>query len=415
METIMVMSPRQARRTLLVAGAMLGLMSAPAVAQDAAAIHKRALVLDGHVDVLLPGANARYFGPDGKSFSDVAKLKAGGVDALVYAVAVSTGPDTPQGHAAARAEADAKLAAIRKIAADNPNEVAIAYSADEVRKVVGQGKIAILIGFQNAYALKPDVAEFDRLKADGIRVAALNHAGNNAFADSSRPQQGAGEVHGGLSPLGKSAVARLNDLGVLIDVSQLTPKGVFQTLELSRAPVVATHSAARSLVDSTRNLSDAELDAIKANGGVVQVVPFNSYLLPAPADYGARLRALRAEYGLAADKPGYQGADDLPAARRDAFFAAYRALSPQATLKDYVDHIDYIAKRIGPDHVGVGTDFNHGSGIPGFKDEGEATNVTRELVARGYSEAQIDAIWGGNFLRVLQAAEAGAKSPTKAE
>lgn len=411
----MVMSPRQARRTLLVAGAMLGLMSAPAVAQDAAAIHKRALVLDGHVDVLLPGANARYFGPDGKSFSDVAKLKAGGVDALVYAVAVSTGPDTPQGHAAARAEADAKLAAIRKIAADNPNEVAIAYSADEVRKVVGQGKIAILIGFQNAYALKPDVAEFDRLKADGIRVAALNHAGNNAFADSSRPQQGAGEVHGGLSPLGKSAVARLNDLGVLIDVSQLTPKGVFQTLELSRAPVVATHSAARSLVDSTRNLSDAELDAIKANGGVVQVVPFNSYLLPAPADYGARLRALRAEYGLAADKPGYQGADDLPAARRDAFFAAYRALSPQATLKDYVDHIDYIAKRIGPDHVGVGTDFNHGSGIPGFKDEGEATNVTRELVARGYSEAQIDAIWGGNFLRVLQAAEAGAKSPAKAE
>lgn len=411
----MVMSPRQARRTLLVAGAMLGLMSTPAVAQDAAAIHKRALVLDGHVDVLLPGANARYFGPDGKSFSDVAKLKAGGVDALVYAVAVSTGPDTPQGHAAARAEADAKLAAIRKIAADNPNEVAIAYSADEVRKVVGQGKIAILIGFQNAYALKPDVAEFDRLKADGIRVAALNHAGNNAFADSSRPQQGAGEVHGGLSPLGKSAVARLNDLGVLIDVSQLTPKGVFQTLELSRAPVVATHSAARSLVDSTRNLSDAELDAIKANGGVVQVVPFNSYLLPAPADYGARLRALRAEYGLAADKPGYQGADDLPAARRDAFFAAYRALSPQATLKDYVDHIDYIAKRIGPDHVGVGTDFNHGSGIPGFKDEGEATNVTRELVARGYSEAQIDAIWGGNFLRVLQAAEAGAKSPAKAE
>jgi membrane dipeptidase len=415
METIMVMSPRQARRTLLVAGAMLGLMSAQAVAQDAAAIHKRALVLDGHVDVLLPGANARYFGPDGKSFSDVAKLKAGGVDALVYAVAVSTGPDTAQGHAAARAEADAKLAAIRKIAADNPNEVAIAYSADEVRKIVGQGKIAILIGFQNAYALKLDVAEFDRLKADGIRVAALNHAGNNAFADSSRPQQGAGEVHGGLSPLGKSAVARLNDLGVLIDVSQLTPKGVFQTLELSRAPVVATHSAARSLVDSTRNLSDAELDAIKANGGVVQVVPFNSYLLPAPADYGARLRALRAEYGLAADKPGYQGADDLPAARRDAFFAAYRALSPQATLKDYVDHIDYIAKRIGPDHVGVGTDFNHGSGVPGFKDEGEAANVTRELVARGYSEAQIDAIWGGNFLRVLQAAEAGAKSPAKAD
>ena len=411
----MIASADLARRTLLTAGAMLGLMSAPALAADAATVHNRALILDSHVDVLLPGTNARYYAPDGKSFTELDKLKAGGVDALVYAVAVSTGPDTPEGHAAARAEADAKLAAIRKLAADHPGDVAIAYSADDVRKIVGQGKIAVLIGFQNAYSLKPDVAEFDRLQADGVRVAALNHAGNNAFADSSRPQQGTGEQHGGLSPLGKAAVGRLNDLGVLIDVSQLTPKGVFQTLELTRAPVVATHSAARGLADNSRNLSDAELDAIKANGGVVQVVPFNAYLLPAPADYAARLQALRAQYGLALDKPGYQGADDLPAERRDAFFVAYRALSPQATLKTYVDHIDYIAKRIGADHVGVGTDFNHGSGVPGFRDEADAGNVTRELLARGYSEAEVDAIWGGNFLRVLAAAEAAAQGRAKAD
>lgn len=411
----MISNVRLARRTLLAAGAMLALMSVPAVAGDVSAVHGRALVLDGHVDVLLPGTNARYYAPDGRSYTELDKLKAGGVDALVYAVAVSTGPDTPEGHAAARAEADAKLAAIRKLAADHPADIAIALSAEDVRTIVGQGKIAVLISFQNAYSLQPDVAEFDRLKADGVRVAALNHAGNNAFADSSRPQQGAGEQHGGLSPLGKAAVGRLNDLGVLIDVSQLTPKGVFQTLELTRTPVVATHSAARGLADNTRNLSDAELDAIKANGGVVQVVPFNAYLLPSPADYAPRLKALRAQYGLAADKPGYQGADDLPAERRDAFFAAYRALSPQATLKDYVDHIDYIAKRIGADHVGVGTDFNHGSGIPGFRDEADAPNVTGELLARGYSEEQVDAIWGGNFLRVLAAAEAGAKGQSKAD
>lgn len=411
----MISSVRLARRALLAAGTMLALMPVPAAAADVAAVHGRALVLDGHVDVLLPGSNARYYAPDGKSYSELDKLKAGGVDALVYAVAVSTGPGTPEGHAAARAEADAKLAAIRKLAADHPDDIAIALSADDVRRIVAQGKIAVLIGFQNAYSLQPDVAEFDRLKADGVRVAALNHAGNNAFADSSRPQQGRGEQHGGLSPLGKAAVGRLNDLGVLIDVSQLTPKGVFQTLELTRTPVVATHSAARGLVDNTRNLSDAEFDAIKSNGGVVQVVPFNAYLLPAPADYAQRLKALRAQYGLAADKHGYQGADDLPADRRDAFFAAYRALSPQATLKDYVDHIDYIAKRIGADHVGVGTDFNHGSGIPGFRDEADAANVTGELLARGYSEAQVDAIWGGNFLRVLAAAEAGANGRSKAD
>lgn len=411
----MISSTRLVRRTVVAASAALGLMVTSAVAQDAAAVHRRALVLDGHVDVLLPSASPRYFAADGKSFSEIEKLRAGGVDALVYAVAVSTGPKTPEGQAAARAEADAKLAAIRKIAADHPADVAIAYSAADVRRIVGQGKIAILIGFQNAYSLKPDVAEFDRLQGDGVRVAALNHAGNNAFADSSRPGQGAGEEHGGLSPLGKAAVVRLNDLGVLIDVSQLTPKGVIQTLELSRTPVVATHSAARSLADNTRNLSDAELDAIKAKDGVVQVVPFNSYLLPQPADYVPRLKALRAEYGLALDKPGYQGADDLPKGRQDAFFAAYRALSPQATVKDYVDHIDYIAKRIGFDHVGIGTDFNHGSGIPGFKDEGEAPNVTRELLARGYTETQVDAIWSGNFLRALEAAELGAKPSARAD
>lgn len=409
----MTSQPRLARRTLLAAGAALAAMAlaGPAAAQDAAAdaIHQRVLVLDSHVDVLQPGSNPRSFDTDGKSYADLEKLRAGGVDALVYAVAVSTGPRTAEGYAGARAEADAKLAEIRKIAADHPGDVAIALSADEVREIVGQGKVAILIGFLNAYSLGEDVAGFDRLQKEGVRVAGLTHAGNNAFADSSRPQAGAGEEHGGLSPLGKASVARLNDLGVLIDVSQLTPNGVFQTLELSRAPVVATHSAVRALADHTRNLSDAELDAIKARGGVVQVTPFNSYLSPQGPDYPARLKALRAQHGLDPSKSGYQGGDDLPQPARDAFFAAYRALSPQADVKTYVDHIDYIAKRIGVEHVGIGTDFNHGAGIDGFRNESQAPNVTRELVARGYTEAQIAQIWGGNFLRVLKAAEAGAK------
>lgn len=401
------MSPR----SLLMAGVAVALLLAgPAAAQSAAeAIHRRALVLDSHVDVLPPGSNPRSFDADGTSYAELSKLRAGGVDALVYALAVSTGPRTPEGYAAARAEVAAKLAAVRQIAADSPNDVAIALSADEVRKVVGQGKVAIILGFLNAYSLGEDVAGFDWLQKEGVRVAGLTHAGNNAFADSSRPKAGTGEEHGGLSPLGKASVGRLNDLGVLIDVSQLTPKGVFQTLELSRVPVVATHSAARALADHTRNLSDAELEAIKAGGGVVQVTPFNSYLLPQAPDYAARLAALRAEYGLSPAGSGYQGGDDLPQPRRAAFFAAYRTLSPQADVKTYVDHIDYIAKRIGVEHVGIGTDFNHGGGIEGFRNESQAPNVTRELVARGYSEAQIAQIWGGNFLRVLKAAEAGAR------
>jgi membrane dipeptidase len=162
----------------------------------------------------------------------------------------------------------------------------------------------------------------------------------------------------------------------------------------------------RALVDNTRNLSDRELDAIRANGGVVQVTPFNNYLVRAPADFQDKGRALRAQFGLPPDFPegplGFnQGADALSAEQRQAFSRAVAALYPKASVKDYVDHIDYIVKRIGIDHVGIGSDFNHGSGIIGFGDESEAPNVTRELVRRGYDEAQIAKIWGGNFLRVF--------------
>jgi membrane dipeptidase len=246
----------------------------------------------------------------------------------------------------------------------------------------------------------------DDFYRSGVRLFGFVHAGNNDFADSSRPIGDSGREFHGLSPLGKRAVAKLNTLGMIIDVSQLTPDGLLQTVRLSKAPVVASHSAVRALVDNTRNLSDRELDAVKANKGVVQVTAFNAYLVPPPPDYHGKLRALRVQFGLSADFPdgpiGFiEGADALPADRHQAFIRELKALYPKASVKEYVDHIDYIVKRIGIDHVGIGTDFNHGAGILDFSDESEAPNVTRELVRRGYDEAQIAKIWGGNFLRVF--------------
>jgi membrane dipeptidase len=393
------------RRLVLGGIAAVGLTPAIAAAgENDEALHRRLLVLDSHVDVVLPGSPPRAYASDGGTQSDLAKLQAGGVDALVYAVAVSTGPRTPEGYAAGLAEAQRKVVEINLIAERSQGRIVIVRGADELRRAVAAGRIAILPGFLNAYSLGEDFSRFDLFHRSGVRVAGLAHAGNTVFADSSRPGA-AGEEHGGLSSLGKAAVARLNDLGVLVDVSQLTPKGVQQTVALSRSPVVATHSAARALADHPRNLSDAELDLIAAKGGVVQVTAFNSYLLPAPADYAERLKALRTRFGLDPAGSGYQGADTLPQDRSDAFFAGFRALVPQATVTTYVDHIDYIAKRIGVEHVGVGSDFNHGAGIEGFQDESQAPAVTRELLARGYGEAQLGLIWGGNFLRVLEAAE----------
>lgn len=398
------------RRVLTaVAAATLLLTAGQAGAQsgDPAAIHRRVLVLDGHADVLLPSTPARYYLPGGGSRADLDHLTRGGVDAVVFSLAVGSGPRDAAGVAAARADVDAKLAKLRAFAADNPARVGIALSADDVVRLVDEGKVAVIIGFQNARSIGDDLSGLERLYRDGVRVFAFNHAGHNGWSDSSRPGAAPVAEHGGLSPIGRQAVGRLNDLGILIDVSQLSTDALLQTLELTRAPVAATHSNARALVDNTRNLSDAELDAIKANGGVVQVTPFNSYLVNPDDAARERISAVRVAHGLpAAFVSPNEGYTTLAADPQQAFLDALAPVLPRATVRDYVDHIDYIARRIGWAHVGIGTDFDHGAGIVGFDSEAEAGNVTAELLRRGYSEEQVGAIWSGNFLRVLKAAEA---------
>ena len=337
----------------------------------ARAIHQRILVIDSHTDVLLPSSPENLYAPGHTSHVDIDKLKRGGVGGVAMAIAVGNGPRTAEGVAAARAEADAKLTAIRAFIKDHPDEATLALSANDIVRIHKAGKIAVIESFLNTRSIGSDISAIDGLYRDGVRLFGFNHAGNNDFADSSRPSGEPAEEHHGLSPVGKQAVAKLNRLGVIIDISQLTPAGVMQVLELSKAPVIASHSNVRALVDNTRTLSDRELDAIKVNGGIVDVTPFNNYLRRVPPELDAQARAQL----------------------------------PRATVSDLVDHIDYIVKRIGIDHVGIGTDFNHGAGIQGFDDESEAPNITRELVRRGYSEAQIAKIWGGNFLRVFRRVE----------
>jgi membrane dipeptidase len=391
--------------SLLIAGA-------PQAAELAAAIHARALVLDSHADVPLDlGVGPHDFGLDGDGQVDLPKLERGQVDAAVLAVFVPQGPHTPEGVAKARQDADTKLAAIRAIPERYPDRAVLALTAADVEAAAKAGKRAILIGFLNAYPFGKDLAPIDDYYRAGVRTFGFVHAGDNDYADSSRPNGEPKVEWGGLSPVGKAAVEKLNRLGVIIDVSQLTPDGVLQTLALSKAPVIASHSGARGVVDAPRNLSDAELDAIKANGGVVQIVAFSAYLIKPGPDYAAKVAPVRAKYGLSAAfaKAG-DGAETLSADQRLAYTHEVGALLPKATVKDLVDSVDYAVRRIGVDHVGVASDFNHGGGVNGWANEGEAANVTAELVRRGYSEADIDKLWGGNFLRVFRAVETQARS-----
>lgn len=402
------------RHLALAALALTGLVGSASAqsSQEAVAIHRRMLVLDAHADILLPSTPKRYAGPDGTSQVSVEKLVRGGVDAIVLEVATLRGPPTAEGVAAARALAEEKLAYIRALPAQSNDRIALALSADDVERIAAEGRIALLIGFQGFYALGPDLDAIDAFAARGVRVFNFTHAGHNLYADSSRPVAEPVSLHGGLSPLGRQAVARLNDLGVLIDVSQLTPEGVQQVVTLSKAPVIATHSAVRRLIDNSRNLADAEIRAIAAKGGVIGVTAFSGYLTSTTAAFTTRLTALRAKYGLPANYVlPYDGMMDLSVARREAYLDELTLIGDRATLREYVDHIAYIAKLVGVDHVAIGTDFNHGAGVTGFADASDAGAVTAELLKRGFTPAEIGKIWSGNFLRVLRAAERGRVQP----
>ena len=420
------------RRSLLAGGAGVATAALmPAALADAAqlteaeALHRKILVLDAHADVLLPPSKSQYYHvpdsyllPDRSSRIAVSRLVEGGVDAITLAVAVGPGPMDAAGISAARAEADAKLAVIRQIVADHPDRLSLALSAADVRRLYREGRTAIIIGFQNARMIGGDVDQLDEFYRAGARIFALNHAGHNAFSDSSRYLDGPAALHGGLSTIGRAAIGRLNDLGAVIDVSQTSTASFMQTLSLSRAPVIASHSNVDALAPSVRNLTDAQLDAIKANGGVVHVTPFAAFILALTADQKVEVGKMRARYGLS--ETFVYPSDDigtLNSAARTGYIDDMGVLTEtfaKPTVANYVDHIDYIVRRIGVAHVGIGTDFDHGSGIPGFNSASEAPNVTRELLARGYDEAAVAAIWGGNFLRAFEAAESAALSKRSA-
>ena len=386
---------------------------------QAQAIHKAALTVDAHADIELPGAPSAYVGEDGLSKVAPDKMVAGGLDAVVMSVAVSPGPRTAAGYEAAQQLAKAKLAAAKALAAEEANNAVIALTPDELINAHEAGKSALVLGFQNALIAGTSVAAIESFYAEGVRIFALTHMGHNAFADSSRPlfdgatgQREATAEHGGLSDLGIAAIKNINELGAIVDISQLSKQAALQAIELSTTPVIASHSNARSLTTVSRNLSDKELDRLGATGGVVHVAPFRGYLFDTTnAQMDADIRAVRREANIDEDYlypfELYWEIDDAEV--KKTFLTKVSALLGPISLDDMLNHLDYIVKRIGVDHVGIGTDFNHGSGIPGYEDASESLNVTIGLLERGYSAEDIEKIWGGNFIRVWRQAAANAQ------
>ena len=384
-------------------------------------IHERVITLDTHVDI-----NAGNFTPE-RNYTDdlptqvtLPKMEEGGLDAAFFIVYVGQGPLTPDGYSDAHAAALEKFDAIHRLTEEiAPDRIGLALTSDDVRRIAGEGRKVALIGVENAYQLGTDLASFADFHARGARYVSLAHNGHSQFSDSNTGEADGVFLHGGLSDLGRQAVAEMNRLGIMIDVSHPSKPSIMQTLELSRAPVIASHSSARALNDVSRNLDDEQLLALRDNGGVVQTVAFRSYL---DAEKNtAYQQALDAVYGDVAFEMGFEmlgrgAVFQLSPEEREAYderMAQVRALAeprlaeevyavaPPVDVRDFVDHIDYLVDLIGIEHVGISSDFDGGGGVEGWNDASETFNVTLELVRRGYDEQDIAMLWSGNLLRVL--------------
>ena len=281
-----------------------------------------------------------------------------------------------------------------------------------------------MIGIENAYPIADDLSRIEDFHARGGRYMSLAHNGHNQLSDSHTGEAAQDYLHNGLSELGRQALAEMNRLGIMVDISHPSRDAIHDMLELSTAPVIASHSSARALTDHTRNLDDETLLMIRDNGGVVQTVAFGSYVSEAQRSFLEEGRA-RLVAEIAADLDIEVLSPAAVAALNDEAAAAYEAQmatvnaqlfprlreevnaqAPAATVADFVDHVDYMVELIGLEHVGISSDFDGGGGIDGWSDASETFNVTLELVRRGYSEAEIGQLWSGNLLRVLDEVQA---------
>ena len=381
-----------------------------ALAARAAAIHERVLTLDTHIDVPLNFATRAVDpGVAGDFQVDLPKMRAGGLDAGFFVVSVGQTARTPENEAQARADAMTKFEAIHRMAGElYPDEIEIAHSAADVPRIAAAGKLVAAIGIGNGYVVGRDLSLLETYHRLGARYMTLAHGGHNDVADSATPREALGDAeseHGGVSPFGARVIAEMNRLGMLVDVSRVSRAAMLDAVRLSEAPVIASHSSMHALMPHPRNLDDEQLLALAGSGGVVQTVALGAFLSETAALRAAEYRNIRGAFGMI---PGQQP-EELGAEPYEDYVGRMEALDerwPDATVADFVDHVDYAVNLIGVDHVGISSDFDGGGGVVGWSDASETLNVTVELVRRGYGEEEIARLWGGNLLRVWGEAEA---------
>ena len=317
------------------------------------------ITIDTHIDINVENfTDTLNYTMNTDTQFNLPNMIEGELDVAWLVVYTAQGELNEEGYKAAYENAISKFDAIdRLVNVYAPDQVELALSSQDVSRILAEGKKVIMIGVENAYSMGLDTSNVEEFWKKGARYVSLTHNGHNQFSDSNTGEFDGTTLHNGLSDLGEEVIELLNYYGIMIDISHPSKEAIRQMTELSKAPIIASHSSARALRDHPRNVDDEQLEWIKENGGVIQTTALGFFLTD----------------------------------RED----------PPANMDDFIDHIDYMVEKIGIDHVGISSDFDGGGGIVGWEDASETMNVTSALRERGYSESEIAKLWGGNLLRVL--------------
>ncbi|MDD5569735.1 MAG: dipeptidase [Bacteroidales bacterium] len=378
--------------------------------KKAAEIHERILTIDTHTDtpfwLLLPefDIGERHNSRNCEGKVDFPRMKEGGLDAVFLGVFVGQGDRNPEANKKALQKAIKEFESIHNAIKKHSDVAELAYTPDDAYRIKKDGKRAVYIGMENGYPVGNDLSLIKKFYDLGARYITLCHGSNNDICSSSTDTT----EDTGLTEFGKEVVREMNRLGMLIDVSHMSDKSLYDVLECSGAPVFASHSCAKAICDHPRNLSDEMIKKLAEKGGVIQICILSSFLKKSePNKLRDSMRALL--------RKKYEDFIDMPDVEKRKMLKEQCEINKKypvkmARVSDVVDHIDHVVKLVGVDYVGIGTDFDGGGGVENCYDVSEMKNITMELLRRGYTEKDIEKIWGGNFMRVFRKAQQSAKN-----
>jgi membrane dipeptidase len=363
-------------------------------------LHLNMLTVDTHCDTPMRLARTGFDlgSKNEKGCVDFPRMQEGGLDAEFFAIFIGQGPRNPETFDQNHLNTLAIFDSIHRNVARYPEMAGLALTPDDAYRLKAEGKVVVFIGIENGYAIGKDLSRVKEYYDLGARYITLCHSANNDICDSSSDPQG--PEHNGLSSFGEEVVKEMNSLGMIIDVSHLSDEAFYDVLRASKTPVIASHSSCRALCENPRNLNDDMLQALKKNGGVIQICLLSEYLKqPEPnPEFDALRKALRQR--MKALGP------DATEEQKEQIWDEYEALKNKyeklATVADAVNHIQHVVDIIGIDHVGIGSDFDGGGELDDCRDVSQMKNITRELIMRGYDSEDIAKIWGKNAMRVMR-------------